>query len=233
MLIKVYYDDEPPNPRREWDGLGTMLCWHRNYDLGDNDKYAKELKRAYDPDRYDGDLNAVIEAMEKKEGAVVMLPLSLYDHSGISMSTSRSSYPFNCPWDSGWVGVIFITRAQVLKEYGWKKITKERREKLTEYLRGEVENYDDYLTNNCYGYDVEAEGEEPEVNDSCWGFLGDPEYILEELKGMYGELEKIDEDEYDGKIRGSLYGLYRVVVPEDPQGDSFKNEYDREILEVA
>ena len=33
-VIKVEQDDMTESPR-EWDNLGTMVCWHRNYDLGD------------------------------------------------------------------------------------------------------------------------------------------------------------------------------------------------------
>ena len=31
----VLEDDEPFNPREEFENLGKMLCWHRHYNLGD------------------------------------------------------------------------------------------------------------------------------------------------------------------------------------------------------
>ena len=34
ITIKIELDTEPINPR-EWDNLGTMYCFHRNYILGD------------------------------------------------------------------------------------------------------------------------------------------------------------------------------------------------------
>ena len=67
---------------------------------------------------------------------------------------------------------------RVRKEYGWKNITKKRREQIREYLRGEVETYDQYLTGDVYGFEyqevlVYPDGREEVVEeDSCWGFYG-------------------------------------------------------------
>ena len=104
FTIKLHIDENPRNPREEYDYFSTMLCWHSQYSLGDDNPYR-------DPD----------EAWEYiTESRAVVLPLYLYDHSGLSMSTSRS-YPFNDPWDAGQVGWIFIEREKVLKEYSRKK----------------------------------------------------------------------------------------------------------------
>lgn len=32
--IRSGQDDSPESPR-EWDNVGTMVCWHRHYKLGD------------------------------------------------------------------------------------------------------------------------------------------------------------------------------------------------------
>ncbi len=32
--LKIENDDWADSPR-EWDNLGHMICWHRNYNLGD------------------------------------------------------------------------------------------------------------------------------------------------------------------------------------------------------
>ena len=34
VVLSIYFDSCPTNPR-EWDNLGTMVCGHRRYDLGD------------------------------------------------------------------------------------------------------------------------------------------------------------------------------------------------------
>lgn len=34
--LQIEYDDDAPNPREDMDNFGTMVCWHRRYNLGDN-----------------------------------------------------------------------------------------------------------------------------------------------------------------------------------------------------
>jgi hypothetical protein len=46
--------------------------------------------------------NELLELTEQIQGLVI-LPLYLYDHGGITISCS----PFSCPWDSGQVGWIY------------------------------------------------------------------------------------------------------------------------------
>jgi len=104
--------------------------------------------------------------------------LYLYDHSGITMNTTG----FSCPWDSGKVGWIFITKEKARKEFSWVRITKKRLEKIEGYLKGEVETYDQYLTGDVYGYRITDTDTEEEV-DSCWGFYGE-EYCMEEAVGI-------------------------------------------------
>ena len=61
-----------------------------------------------------------------------MLPLYLYDHSGITMSIS----PFSCPWDSGQVGWIYCTPDAISKNFG--SLSKENIEKSISILEVEV-----------------------------------------------------------------------------------------------
>jgi len=116
---------------------------------------------------------------------VVMLPLYLYDHGGITMKTGG----YSCPWDSGQVGYIYATRDTILKEFSAKRLTKELRAKAEDILRDEVKTYAQFLEGDIYGY-VIYEIDEPcdcdpepwhgdcdctkgaEVVDSCWGFYG-------------------------------------------------------------
>lgn len=181
--IQVMADHDPESPR-EWDNLGTMVCWHNRYNLGDVDG-AKEYSN--DPDMFwydlagiedtDSDLDRAIALAEKKN---IILPLYLYDHSGITMNTSG----FSCQWDSGQVGWIYVSLERVRKEYDWKRVTKKRRAQIEKYLTGEVKTYDMYLRGDVYGFNIEREdedGEEVHV-DSCWGFYGyDDPYMVEEI----------------------------------------------------
>lgn len=102
------------------------------------------------------------------ENAVV-LPLYLYDHSGITISASS----FDDPWDSGQVGYIYVMNDVAQREFpeeNWK-------ERAIQMLQGEVDEYDQYLRGDVYVLTVEREGE---VVDSCSGYYGE-EYAKEEL----------------------------------------------------
>jgi len=163
-LIEIYPDSSPDSPR-EWDNLGTMVCFHKRYDLGDKHDYCSS--------NYDS-WEEMKEDIIKTENVYTILPLYLYDHSGITMSTS----PFHCPWDSGQVGFIFVSKDKVKKE-GIDET------KVEQYLKGEVETYDQYIMGDVYGYKVfevstcDHGHEHKEELDSCWGFYGDYECMNE------------------------------------------------------
>jgi len=38
-LLQIMLDDEPLNPRTDWDNFGHMVCWHRHYNLGDEHRF--------------------------------------------------------------------------------------------------------------------------------------------------------------------------------------------------
>ena len=177
--LSIYTDDNPESPR-EWDNLGTMVCFHKRYDLGDKTDIESSQFESWE------DLN---NYLVKILNAVVVLPLRLYDHSGISMSTS-TSYPYNCQRDSMNVGFIYVTKDRIIKEYG--KCNKETIEKATKVLQSEVKTYDHYLRGNVYGFVIEkkevckeCKTVEYEHVDSCWGFYGDN--IEENIKGQIEE----------------------------------------------
>ena len=164
---QLHYDTDPMNPRHEWDHQGTMVCFHRNYELGDKNHRFKQSDY--------GSWAELEQGIKDEVGPCVILPLYLYDHSGITISTE----PFGCPWDSGKVGFIYISWDKAKYEHGWKRRSRTRELKLREWLKGEVEEYDMYLTGQVYGYTLEDE--DGEQLDSCWGFFG-LEYAEEELR---------------------------------------------------
>ena len=167
FTVKVIQDTDCPESPREWDNLGTMVCWHRRYDLGDKHNFS-------DNEDFQEWL---------KENKCVVLPLFLYDHSGITMNTGG----FSCQWDSGQVGWIYVTEENIKKEYSVKRISKKLRERVREYLRAEVKTYDQFLTGEVYGYVVE------ETNDSCWGFY--------DIEDCFNEGKSMAEYHYKKKIK--------------------------------
>lgn len=180
-IVTIYYDPEPldvPSPR-EWDNLGTMVCQHDRYDLGD-----VRLGR--------------YEEWEPPADVAVLIPLGLYDHGGITMYAGGGSHVMDgAGWDSGTVGVIYVTSADVIECYGAD--TPENRDKARTVLLGEVETYDQYLRGEVYGYVVEKRvpccescGHEPDHEhvDSCWGFFGDASDVIAEALDFVPESDR-------------------------------------------
>ena len=118
-------------------------------------------------------INALKELADRKN---LILPLYLYDHSGITMSCSNT-YPYNDRWDGGQVGWIYASYDEIKKEYG--KLNEENIDKADSLLLREVETYDSYLRGETYGFTIEENGVEV---DSCWGFMGDLKEALEDMK---------------------------------------------------
>ena len=158
--LKIEQDTNPYSPRED-DNFGTMVCFHKRYELGDKTDYRTE-----DYDSWE----ELKEGIIKNEGEVVILPLYLYDHSGITISTSS----FSCRWDSGQVGFIFVSKYKIKKE-GIDET------KVEQYLIDEVKVYDQYLTGDVWGYNVyevsicDKGHEHKELVESCYGFYGHDE----------------------------------------------------------
>lgn len=144
--VQVCFDPDPLNPRTEYDNATTMVHWHRRYDLGD-----KRIERASADDlrrdqRHAGD--PIVE----------IRPLYLMDHSGLSVSTA----PYNCHWDSGQVGWVYITASQAAE------LGDPNPDELLRIIAGEVETYDRYLTGQVFGFVIV--GADGETLESVWGF---------------------------------------------------------------
>ena len=152
--VLINYDEYGESPR-EWDNLGTMVCFHRRYTLGDPHKHSIKS------DDYDT-WSEMIE--ENTEEGDITLPLYLYDHSGLSISTGA----FSCSWDSGVIGYITVSKETIIKEYG--NDSPEQREKIIGYLKGEVETYDQFLRGEVFSYSVHTP--DGECIDGCGGFFG-------------------------------------------------------------
>jgi len=181
-LIEIFPDNNPDNPR-EWDNLGTMICFHTRYHLGD--------KHGYDHKDYSG-----WEELEKTivvdNNVGVILPLYLYDHSGITISTT----PFSCPWDSGKIGFICVSKEKILEEFGGKIVTKKLKEGVEKILKAEVLTYDQYLRGDIYRYKIskvttcDQGNEHKEEIDSSWGFYGQDECMEEAERIVQCYMEK-------------------------------------------
>lgn len=158
--IKIKQDEFVLDTPRDWYNLGKMICFHGRYNLGDKTELTSEDFESWDElERY----------LYNRKHAVVVLPLYLYDHSGITMSTT----PFSCPWDSGQVGFIYADRQSILDEFKVKRITKKIKEESSKILLQEVKVYDQYLCGDIYSYTITDEDDN----------------LIDDLHGIYGRDE--------------------------------------------
>ena len=172
--LMVQPDDILISPREVDEHFGTMVCFHPRYALGDHHNYMDKddfLREMYldtvghdeaGMKRYERMVNivssrfrhgpkteerAIDEAMQKViSEKYLMLPLYLYDHSGLAMSTeSFSGRAPHAEWDSGQVGWIYVSKEDALKEFDADKMTGAIRQKADALMRSEVAAYDSYL----------------------------------------------------------------------------------------
>lgn len=156
LTVKVFDDLNPCNPR-DWDNVATLVCWHKCYTLGDE-------QPTQDPQEW------LAEYQAANPGALI-LPLFMYEHSGISLSLQ----PFGCRWDSGQVGWAVVTAETIAKEWPDSPTPEARQEKALACARAEVEEYSAYVNGDCYGYQViDQDGE---VLESCGGYFDQKEAL--------------------------------------------------------
>lgn len=197
-IIEIFQDENPENPR-EWDNICVFHISHRDYAFGDIN--------------YDSGYNSgknIIEVKEKaKKNGDIVLPLYMYDHSGIGVSLSNYRYPFNCPWDNGIVGFVIIPKKKMISEFGKKTFTKNLKEKALEIAESEVKILNMYLSGDIYGYTIDDD------KDSCWGFYGIDETI-EEAKLVVDYIVEKNKKEHINKlkiwIKNKVPFIYRTSV---------------------
>jgi len=173
--IEIFPDMNPESPR-EWDNLCVFHIAHKRYAFGDvNHNSLESIKEA---------------EKEAKRNGDIILPLYMYDHSGITISLS----PFSCPWDSGQVGFVAIPRKKAIEEFGKKVFTKKIKEKALRIAHCEVESLDYYIRGDMYGYMID-DGE-----DSCWGYFGIKD-CTEQAKEVVDYMVKQEKKEYCEKVK--------------------------------
>ena len=155
--LEIFDDLDPTNPR-EFDNLGIMVCFHSRYILGDETNLKSSDFSSWE------ELESYLYKIEK---ALIVTPIFMYDHSGLSVNTTG----FSCPWDSGQIGFIYASKERIRKEYSCKRISKKIREQVREILCSEVDLYNDYLSGNVYSFTL-TDKEKDEELDSSSGFYG-------------------------------------------------------------
>jgi hypothetical protein len=146
-------EHEASDPR--WGAeFGLMFARHRTYTLGDEHV---GILSDLDTVLQEQGMDAVIEWLHTEQGATVILPLYLHDHSGLSMTAGANLLADGIPhvivaggWDTSLVGCIFDTAENRLDWVGDTEAI----------LRAEVEEYDLYLRGEVYTLTVQEKVQE-------------------------------------------------------------------------
>lgn len=166
--IQIFPDSDAESPR-EWDNMTELHCCHRRYCLGDKDF------------NYKNGTDCIEAAQQAQKQGDIVLPLYLYDHSGITISLT----PFSCPWDSGQVGFVIIRREKMLSEFSATKFSKSLKKKALQIAESEVQIYNQFLRGEVYGYKIDPSG------DSCWGYYGQEE-CTKEAKSVVDSMAEVN-----------------------------------------
>ena len=156
-MLEIFEDLDPTDPR-EFDNLGTMVCFHNRYNLGDTTVFKSSDFSSWEE---------LESYLYKREKALVVIPVFMYDHSGLSVNTTG----FSCPWDSGQIGFIYVSKEKIKNEYSCKRISNKLKEQVKEMLVSEVDSYNQYLSGDVYGFNV-TDRQSGEELSSCYGFFG-------------------------------------------------------------
>lgn len=130
-----------------------------------------------------------------------ILPLEAYIHSGVVLALSKEGNFPDRQWDVSQLGAVFLSKKE------WKTKTEAR-----QYALALIEEWNDYLSGNVYGYEVKDEKGNIVGNPgSCWGFYGDydrPYGALDEARSsteyVLREMKKAREAKLKGLIRNRV-----------------------------
>ena len=113
--LRIMVDEYPESPR-EWSNLATMVCGHKHYNLGDEQAERVGEYLSWE-DWLEHEVLDFYTTFYNDEDAVIYLPLYVYAHGGLTMNTVG----FDCRWDSGQVGWIYVTKEKLRNETGYSE----------------------------------------------------------------------------------------------------------------
>ncbi len=177
-IFRIQYEENIDSVAdlRDW-AVGTILTTNNNYWTGD-----EIIGRDIDEYEVDDFLKKIVD-----EGGVV-LPITMYVHSGMTVWHSNMENRYADSWDSGTVGFSYMTAETIQREYG--ALNDETREKAKNLLDSELKEID--LTMQGEVYWAGIFDEEGGLEDSTGGYLADS--TLESMAQDMAETLDIDRE---------------------------------------
>ena len=148
--------DHPRDPNY-CENFGRIICFHKNYIIGDKHEYHTSEELIEDLTRWyiEDDCRSVYELTDDEKREIldkhyIWLPVYAYEHGGLSINTTG----FSCRWDSGKVGITFISISDAISYYkscGLKipENIEPFKEECEKRLDAEVEELNRYFSGVC------------------------------------------------------------------------------------
>jgi hypothetical protein len=202
-------EDRDEIARDEETGIATYVAWEtEHYDAwdprdADNGTKLCLFHRGYN---FPNELDARPETPDKEDletwGVLGIWTVYAYEHGAITISLGSGGNPYTCPWDSGTLGFIAITKDSWELVMGDEPYTEERGEKMA---RADVDEYDAYLNNYYKQIIIEQDGE---FVEGCGGYSCpnlDDSYVKEEAKSWHeAAVKSAKADRAQDEARGLL-----------------------------
>lgn len=112
------------------------------------------------------------------------LPLYRYEHGGVAYNTTG----FQCRWDSGQVGWVYLSKKAVRDIMGCKRVTNKMIDRCIPQMISEVETFSKWANGECYGWAVYDSDGNNEF--SCGGYIGDPNDMIMDMFHDYSNEER-------------------------------------------
>ena len=201
--INIYIDNTPTNPR-EWDNLGTLVAfedhkahytiWESTTSYLDFLYSAGEIPNLYEEQDEEAEnppapsLEELLH-MEKSKSEIVWFPLDSTNNGYDDQIKIVTKHPTNHIDYNEPNGVICARIQDIKRNLQVTEISPEVRENVEDILQSEIKSLNQYISGECYGYVIqETNSLENEEIDSCWGFIGDYKYCLEEARSYVKSL---------------------------------------------
>lgn len=226
LRLEIVYDSEPMHPRKEIDtNLGELLWYsddHRRRHLGDRTASRVELEDLLSPE------NATTTDEKRRWHSAakyrVVVPVSFYDHSGLSLYTGKPGQD----WDSGMGGVIVATEDRIRATIGdrtdpkakawravqgipyWPKgraLPPALRAWVEQQLKLEIKIYDAYVQGAVAGWEL-YDDETNEQIESCYGFFP----IFGETETSAEDVALADARSYIASLEHETKSSYRLEI---------------------
>lgn len=192
VTVTIHVDEDPLNPREDYDHLGTIACRddHNYYTLGDSDAsvdigaifsdaldaHEERVEAGIDSERPSDGWAEVKRYLIEERGALEesMVGLAMTDHSGLYLHVDvADGSNVGDGWDTAFIGWAYLT-AEAAKELGDHAAPRD-------CALAEAREYAAYLSGDIYGYVVSDEDDD--ILESCWGFIG-YDYAVEEAHAI-------------------------------------------------